>query len=332
MLACSLGPLLVGALLQSPLLAHIKRNACRPAVRLAVIPDDEGAARISTLEECIEDLDATTEDWKTFGALMEEWVRLKTEGMRTGSSEWSAVVVEAEQRTEAFRWASQQQAAERGQAFVRDRDRAERKAAEGLAPGSSEWAMAMSKASAENARAYREAEMQMAAARGAANHKRAALLGILFDDGSSAKAPTLATDAALDLLFNSGYDVEGGGGEALTQDELNRMKGVIASASTALKKNGKDTALLLRRAALLVALGEPALARKDYERVLELDPANPEAQKYVDLAGCGAAFDPYETLGVLRDADTVVISAAFRRLAKQWHPDRWISASADEQL
>ena len=40
--------------------------------------------------------------------------------------------------------------------------------------------------------------------------------------------------------------------------------------------------------------------RRDEERppsaaqVLELEPANPEAQKYVERANYGAAFDPYE--------------------------------------
>ena len=52
-----------------------------------------------------------------------------------------------------------------------------------------------------------------------------------------------------------------GGGAALTPDQLQSMKGVIASTSKALRRaKGKDTALLLRRAALLVALGEAALA------------------------------------------------------------------------
>ena len=152
----------------------------------------------------------------------------------------------------------------------------------------------------------------------------------------------------------------------LTQDEMRRMQGIITSTSAALKRDSTNTALLLRRAALLVALGQPALARQDYERVLDLEPANPQAQKYVNLANFGTAFDPYEILGVSRDADSEVISLAFRRarlgspclwqldvspcmrqllgtlraehasllagLAKQWHPDVWISASEAEQL
>ena len=44
--------------------------------------------------------------------------------------------------------------------------------------------------------------------------------------------------------------------------------------------------------------------------MLLLEPANPEAQKYVALAGYGAKFDPYAILGVPRDADSEVISLA----------------------
>ena len=58
--------------------------------------------------------------------------------------------------------------------------------------------------------------------------------------------------------------------------------------------------------------------------MLALEPTNPEAAKYVDLANYGANFDPYTILGVPRSADTAMVSLAFRRLAKQWHPDRWM--------
>ena len=64
---------------------------------------------------------------------------------------------------------------------------------------------------------------------------------------------------------------------------------------------------------------------------MQLEPSNREAGKYVDLAAYGIAFDPYEVLGVPRDAEAGVISVAFRRLAKQWHPDRWVGATEAEQ-
>ena len=143
--------------------------------------------------------------------------------------------------------------------------------------------------------------------------------------------PSVSTDAALDLLFNSSGSTTStarrGGRGVLSEADSARMNEVIASTSAALRRDGESVALLLRRAALLVALGEAALARRDYERVLQLEPSNREAGKYVDLAAYGIAFDPYEVLGVPRDAEAGVISVAFRRLAKQWHPDRWVGAT-----
>eukprot|EP00321_Phaeocystis_globosa_P001660 CAMPEP_0118835236 /NCGR_PEP_ID=MMETSP1162-20130426/53401_1 /TAXON_ID=33656 /ORGANISM="Phaeocystis Sp, Strain CCMP2710" /LENGTH=106 /DNA_ID=CAMNT_0006766989 /DNA_START=6 /DNA_END=322 /DNA_ORIENTATION=- len=100
--------------------------------------------------------------------------------MTPGSAEWVAVVVEAEQRSERLAWAARQQASQQGQAFIRAREEAERKAGEGLAYGSTEWAVAVDRAASETAAAYRVAEMQKAAAREAANRKRAALLEALL--------------------------------------------------------------------------------------------------------------------------------------------------------
>ena len=139
-----------------------------------------------------------------------------------------------------------------------------------MTPGSVEWSRAVGTAAVESAQAFRLEEAQKAAAREAAKRKRAALLGVLLgdsgaDQASSPGAVAPSTDAALDVLFNSGFDLDVervvGGGAALTPDQLQSMKGVIASTSKALRRaKGKDTALLLRRAALLVALGEAALA------------------------------------------------------------------------
>ena len=39
-----------------------------------------------------------------------------------------------------------------------------------------------------------------------------------------------------------------------------------------------------------------------------------------------------DVLGVPRDADVEAISLAFRRLAKQWHPDRWVGKTEAERL
>ena len=40
---------------------------------------------------------------------------------------------------------------------------------------------------------------------------------------------------------------------------------------------------------------------------------------------------PATSRDVPRDADAEAISFAFRRLAKQWHPDRWVGATEAER-
>ena len=90
---------------------------------------DDRQARISTLEECLQAMEATSEDdSQAYTALMDELTAMKKDGLKPGSSEWVAVVVGAEQRSEAFHKARQQRALQRSQALLRDRERAENKA------------------------------------------------------------------------------------------------------------------------------------------------------------------------------------------------------------
>ena len=322
--------MLATAALQHPTL--LRQPQCRSASMHMC------ATEIARLEASVAKLEAEGTSSKELAAVMDELFELKVQDLAPGSNERTAIVIEFEQRAEAQRRRNQQAAAVRGDAFVRERADADR-------------AAAAAKQAAVNAEADRKAAALRVAAREAADRKRAQLLGVVFasaDPTSSSlvvASSSLATveeeealfltmtDAALDVLFGSGYDAEGGGGGGvLTNAELQRMQGVIAATSTALRRNGEDASLLLRRAALLVALGRPALARADYEKVLELDPANEGARKYFERKTYGGGFDPYEILGVPRDADADAISMAFRQLAKQWHPDRWVAASEAEQL
>ena len=341
-------PLLSSALqCHAPLVMRHPRTAASTLISRASPADNwingkkdafnaEKQAKISQLEQCIDTFEPSVDDPKAFGEMMEQLLVLKKEGLAVGSSEWAAVVVKAEQRSEAFKKVCAQYSAQRGDAYIRDRDRAEREAAAGLIEGSRDWYLAMNRANKESSQAYLVAEKQMKEAREAANRKRAALLEALFSDSATEPTPAVM-DAALDVLFNSGYDVEGaaaeGGLATLTNADVKRMQGIIASTTAALTKgDSRDIALLLKRAALLVAVGETALARADYEAVLSIDPTNPEAKKYFDRASYGQAFDAYEILGVSRDATQEVISVAFRRLAKQWHPDRWAQGTEAEKL
>ena len=287
----------------------------RTAVRMS-----EWSADIAALGESLEarvcELETASCDPATFAAAMDELTELRKAGLKPGSSAYTAVVVEAAQRVDAQRWLSQQRG--RRAQMVRDRDQAS----------------AMRRRRRRRRRTRRRRWRRWRARRPAASVPS---LGVHLRGSAGAGrrragagAAVGSTDAALGMLFNSGYDAEGM--LALTATDLAQLKGIGASLTKALRRDGESVELLLRRAALLVAMGQPALARNDYDRVLELDAENAEAQKYFNLANYGTGFDPYEVLGVPRGADGEAISLAFRRLAKQWHPDRWVNAPDAERL
>ena len=77
-------------------------------VALALTLDD--LARVDTLERLLEEVEANLDDPVEFVTLMDELTALRKEGLPRGSSEWVAVVVEGEQRSDAFVSASRQPA------------------------------------------------------------------------------------------------------------------------------------------------------------------------------------------------------------------------------
>ena len=162
-----LAPMLLSVLaLQGPPVQRIVVRATTTRIRasittrMATVPDDGSAyplhasdclsgddavraSRIEGIEECLVELEEARDDPAMYAELLDELTRVKREGMTPGSAEWVAVVVEAEQRSERLAWAARQQASQQGQAFIRAREEAERKAGEGLAYGSTEWAVAV---------------------------------------------------------------------------------------------------------------------------------------------------------------------------------------------
>ena len=142
-----------------------------------------------------------------------------------------------------------------------------------------------------------------------------------------------------------------------------RYAEALADCHAALALDAGNVKLLLRRAAVHLALKDAVQARYDYAAVLKLEPScqvardflerNDAARKAKERAehadgnyayggggggggsGCGYdevdepdEFDAYDLLGVARDANAAAIKSAYRKLALKWHPDK--HADADE--
>ena len=96
-------------------------------------------------------------------------------------------------------------------------------------------------------------------------------------------------------------------------------------------------------------------ARADYEKVLELEPDCGEARAGLDACAAAEAstrrraaggqrrgddgdggveeaeIDPYDLLGVARDAKADAIKHAFRRAALKWHPDKQVGSDEERR-
>ena len=92
------GPRLAIALFLSPPLgANGRREQIGFSSRTSNLPmmsDADNCARIATLEQCLEELEAEGDDPKAFCAVIDEISNLKKVNLKPGSSEWVAVVGE----------------------------------------------------------------------------------------------------------------------------------------------------------------------------------------------------------------------------------------------
>ena len=187
----------------------------------------------------------------------------------------------------------------------------------------------------EGLREARRAKAAGNAAYAAAKHEEAAALysrGLEADGARCLSAQLLANRALARLRA-------GRPREALQDcDEALALAAEGGAESTHLK-------LLLRRAECHLELRQPQSARKDFEAVLRHDPDCAAAREGLQRCGSGgggdggggggdgageAAEDPYEVLGVARDASAAQIKQAYHKAALRCHPDK-IQGSDEEK-
>ena len=53
---------------------------------------------------------------------------------------------------------------------------------------------------------------------------------------------------------------------------------------------------------------------------------------HILIVKCGSDINPYQILGVSRNADDKTIKNAYRKMAKDWHPDKNKSPEAHEKF
>jgi tetratricopeptide (TPR) repeat protein len=134
-----------------------------------------------------------------------------------------------------------------------------------------------------------------------------------------------------------------------------READALTDCDKAIGLDADNVKMLLRRAACHVALKHLKEAKEDYDAVLALDPYCAAAQEFVDKyeaagrrsgrsdggARGGAPggleeeeeeeVDPYELLGVPRDANAATIKAAYRKMALKHHPDKHADSTEEER-
>lgn len=128
------------------------------------------------------------------------------------------------------------------------------------------------------------------------------------------------------------------GNRAQARLAANRAQDASKDCDAAIQLDAENVKLRLRRAACSVALKQFGKAKEDYNKVIDLEPDNTTAQEFLTEhaarsggSGCDDPFrkerdvdelDPYELLGLKRDATPADIKSAYRKLALQWHPDK----------
>eukprot|EP00047_Mylnosiga_fluctuans_P002956 m.226749 g.226749 ORF g.226749 m.226749 type:complete len:528 (+) comp11472_c0_seq1:10-1593(+) len=121
---------------------------------------------------------------------------------------------------------------------------------------------------------------------------------------------------------------------AIVLSKLGDNKGALEACNTALALEEKYIKALTKRAQLYMLLEMYEEAVQDYNTLKELDPSSDEFRKALKNAQLelkkSKRVDYYKVLEISKDADEATIQKAYKRLARQWHPDRHQGDEAKE--
>eukprot|EP01062_Namystynia_karyoxenos_P003359 TRINITY_DN111_c0_g1_i1.p1 TRINITY_DN111_c0_g1~~TRINITY_DN111_c0_g1_i1.p1 ORF type:complete len:529 (+),score=220.23 TRINITY_DN111_c0_g1_i1:106-1587(+) len=119
---------------------------------------------------------------------------------------------------------------------------------------------------------------------------------------------------------------------AAARKELGQLSEAESDCSAAIARDESMVKAWLRRSRILQDLERWDDAVRDMEQAAELDQANGEELRTLKRrAKLAKRKNFYKILGVARDAEAHEIKRAYRKLAMEWHPDKWQSADQAER-
>jgi tetratricopeptide (TPR) repeat protein len=103
-----------------------------------------------------------------------------------------------------------------------------------------------------------------------------------------------------------------------------RSESAIQILNRCIELDQNNIDFLLQRADLHLKLQQTDQALADYRTVYRLDPDNRRAINGIQqILVAGDDSDLYRVLGISKEYTLVELKAAYRREARQWHPDRF---------
>eukprot|EP01062_Namystynia_karyoxenos_P003360 TRINITY_DN111_c0_g1_i2.p1 TRINITY_DN111_c0_g1~~TRINITY_DN111_c0_g1_i2.p1 ORF type:complete len:509 (+),score=198.30 TRINITY_DN111_c0_g1_i2:97-1527(+) len=119
---------------------------------------------------------------------------------------------------------------------------------------------------------------------------------------------------------------------AAARKELGRLEDAVSDCASAIAADESMVKAFLRRSRILQDLERWDDAVQDMERAAELDQANEQELRTLKRrAKLAKKKNFYKILGVPRDVEAHDIKRAYRKLAMEWHPDKWQNSSEEEQ-